>query len=145
MKKIISAVFFAFSSLFFCLSVQAAAVQDMSFQKVQEILKQNPQQNVVIEFYSSTPSSLDSDNADLQAPIFAETALRFSSDVLFARVDINSAPKLSELGIVRILPTHLFIRHGAPQGQEVVAQTVRGFLSRQDLEELVFEFFQVKP
>jgi hypothetical protein len=125
------------------LSAGAASVQNLSWSQVQEQVRQDPSQNIVIEFYRSTPDGLDCDRCEHQEAAFAETAGKYDSRVLFVRVDAATAPRLKELGIVAIYPTHLFVRHNVPQGQEMVARKVMGYVSADDLSELIYEFFEI--
>lgn len=126
-------------------SAQAASVQDLSWTQLQTQMRSNPKQNVLIEFYSSKADGLDCDKCNQQSAVFAEAARRYGNDIAFVRIDVATLPQLIENGTVRIYPTHLFVRHDVPRGQEMVARTIRGFLTAEQFEELISEFFQIQP
>lgn len=126
-------------------SLQAATVQDLTWTQLQAQMRSNPKQNVLIEFYNSRADALDCDKCTQQSAVFTEAANRYGNDVSFVRIDVANVPFLIANGTVRIYPTHLFVRHSVPQGQEMVARTVLGFLSAKQFEELIQEFFEVTP
>lgn len=142
MKKLICSFLLLCAGLF-SLPSNAATVQNLSWTQVQEQLKQDPSLDVVIEFYSSKPDGLDCDRCQQQESTFVELAARYDTRVLFVRVDASTTPRLKELGVVAIYPTHLFVRHNVPQGQEMVARKVMGYLSSQELSDLIHEFFEI--
>jgi hypothetical protein len=144
MKKAILVFVFLLLCLPFA-SLQATTVQDLTWTQLQAQMSGNPKQNVLIEFYSSKADALDCDKCTQQSAVFSEVARRHSNDVAFVRIDVATVPFLIENGTVRIYPTHLFVRHNVPQGQEMVARTVLGFLNAKQFEELISEFFEVTP
>lgn len=144
MKKAI----LVFVLTFLCLpivSAHAAQVQDLTWTQLQAQMRGNPSQSVVIEFYSSKADGLDCDKCMQQSAVFSDVARRYGNDVAFVRIDVASVPFLIENGTVRIHPTHLFVRHDVPDGHEMVARTIRGFLTAHQFEELIAGFFEVKP
>ena len=144
MKKAILVFVFSLLCLPFT-GLQAATVHDLTWTQLQAQIRSNPQQSVLIEFYSSKADALDCDKCTQQSAVFAEVAKRYGNDVSFVRIDVAGLPLLIENGTVPINPTHLFVRHAVPQGQEMVARTVLGFLTAKQFEELISEFFEVTP
>jgi hypothetical protein len=141
-KKIILSLLFALSALPFA-QAQAAEVQTLSFQQLQAQMRSNIKQDVVIEFYNSKSDGLDCDRCADQESVLAAAASHYGSDVSFVRVDVSTAPQLIDMGIVGIYPTHLFVRHNVPEGQEMVARRIRGFISEDDFKSLISEFFGI--
>lgn len=142
MKTLIRTFLFLLAC-FVPLASNAATVQNLSWQELQNVLRSNPSQNVIVEFYNSANDNLDCDKCQQQEPVFAELASRYDSRIAFVRVDVSSAPQLKDLGVVAIYPTHLFVRHNVPAGQEMVARKIMGYLSLQDFSQLIPEFFEI--
>ena len=143
MNKFICAFLIALSFLV-PFSASAAPVRDLSWSEVQNVIRANTSQNVVIEFYSSKADGLDCDRCQIQEPVFQSISKQYGAEVVFIRVDIANTPHLKELGIVGIYPTHLFVRHAVPAHEEMVARRIRGFLNEKDFHSLIEEFFELK-
>lgn len=144
MKKFILLILLAVSLLANLSPVQAADVRELSWTELQAQMRSNSRQNVIIEFYSSKTDGLECDRCTSQEAVFQAIAAKHGDEISFVRVDVASAPFLIEIGTVGIYPTHLFVRHEVPEGQEIVAKRVRGFLTTADFHSLIEEFFEIQ-
>ncbi|MBX9695593.1 MAG: thioredoxin family protein [Cyanobacteria bacterium] len=143
MNKLILAFLIALQ-LILPFSASAAEVQSLNWSEVQDVIRQNTSRNIVIEFYSSKADGLECDRCQSQESVLRSIARQYGDKIAFIRVDVANTPHLKEMGIVGIYPTHLFVRHKVPGGQEMVAKRIRGFLTEKDYHSLIEEFFEIK-
>lgn len=145
MNKFIYAFLLIISMLVPITPAQAATVKNLSWSQLQAEIRNNPSQNVIIEFYTSKSDGLECDRCSQQEFVFRQIASAQNEAISFVRIDVADAEFLKEIGIVGIYPTHLFVRHAVPKGQEMVAKRIRGFLSADDFRSLIKEFFEIEP
>lgn len=95
---------------------------------------------VVVELFDSTSTSAE---CLKQPPVAEKVAAHYSGRVRFVRLDISKAPDFAATARA-FCPTHLFIDHNQPEPNRI-AQRNWGFLSEAQFQELILEYFAVKP
>jgi hypothetical protein len=126
----------------------AAAVQSVDTSQLSAIIQANSTP-VVVEFYDPTDPDTNGECAR-QRQVLEDVAAEYAGRVTFLRFDIRQDPAMATAGRLMVCPTHLFILDRFPdptQGNVPNRTPFRhwGLLTQSQFEELIGEFFNIKP
>lgn len=98
---------------------------------------------VVIEFYNPKDPDVNGECAK-QVSAFTNAKAHYAGRVTMIRVDVNTQDQtMIQRSRIAVCPTHLFVLENK-QGA-IVAKRIWGYLSEDQLKELIEEFWGIKP
>ena len=98
---------------------------------------------VIIEFYDSQAGDASGECAR-QKPVFDQVAAHYAGKAVFLRFDIAQDRDFAEALRVTVCPSFLFMNHNQAEPNRL-SKRHWGFLSRAQFEELIEEYFSIKP
>jgi thioredoxin reductase (NADPH) len=103
---------------------QAELLEIGSMTELQELISNNPEKTVVVDFWTETCSSCKQ-----MLPSFKQAASDFADDMLFVSVDADEADDIADTYRVMKVPTLIALKNGQERDRHT------GFLSNQELSE----------